>query len=623
MLKGTKKAIVRTPHRLLGSKSIEDKIIIEWTKDFVTAEEALSQVSRETKTFVSSWKDICKAQEEMALTLRELYEPIIEENAYRPVQETPESSLTAVAQYREFVGGRSQSNGAGGLLEAIEPYLNSLEGPFLSNIKEARECLKSVQKILIKREHKKVDFDRHSNSLQKMLKKRHSGGEALTEKEQAAIAKQEQDLDAATEVFHEIDEKVKTTVPYVLTYMSEFLNLITASLYMTQLKVFEEAQRLLAQFSQQQGLAGKLVFSGDTFDGEPDDYLKILDGWEERFLVIQPRCEQGITTIRDGVAVKKPIGESRSTRREEASKQIQKFTVTTFNKGINATAGIAHKVVGKIPNRYVENITFSSPEHGFFRTEADLLQSAAASSSTSTGHSSPSGSGSGLGSPVSPSSTTSNALGGFSFFRRASQSQPSAQSLSRSSSIQSRPPSYNSQNFVGGRLGYLQSQGGVYGRSPVTSNFEQSKQIAEDEKEAREILKTRVRASMSTAAWALGDSPNTQTSISGRLRGASLSDSTNEEGSNGSINHPYGQLGGEDIKKEGKKSKPQRKVAPGNEKAIALFTFGGEEAGDVAFREGEEIKVLDHGDETDDQWWFGETKDGRVGLFPQSYVRVL
>lgn len=140
----------------------------------------------------------------------------------------------------------------------------------------------------------------------------------------------------------------------------------------------------------------------------------------------------------------------------------------------------------------------------------------------------------------------------------------------------------------------------------------------EADKASREALKTRVRASMSTTAWALHESPSTIDSISNRLRGSSISSHSEKAGP-----PPYPSNGASSLQPSDGFSKPQRYLAPENEKAVALYTFGGEAAGDVAFRVGEEISVLDHGDETDDQWWFGKTKDGRVGLFPQSYVRVL
>ncbi|KAE8373600.1 hypothetical protein BDV26DRAFT_271666 [Aspergillus bertholletiae] len=50
----------------------------------------------------------------------------------------------------------------------------------------------------------------------------------------------------------------------------------------------------------------------------------------------------------------------------------------------------------------------------------------------------------------------------------------------------------------------------------------------------------------------------------------------------------------------------------------ALYDFGGQSAGDLAFREGDRIRVLKKTDSTDD-WWEGELR-GVKGSFPANYV---
>lgn len=52
----------------------------------------------------------------------------------------------------------------------------------------------------------------------------------------------------------------------------------------------------------------------------------------------------------------------------------------------------------------------------------------------------------------------------------------------------------------------------------------------------------------------------------------------------------------------------------------ALYDFGGQGDGDLAFKEGDKIKVLKKTDSTDD-WWQGELK-GIKGMFPANYVQV-
>ena len=52
----------------------------------------------------------------------------------------------------------------------------------------------------------------------------------------------------------------------------------------------------------------------------------------------------------------------------------------------------------------------------------------------------------------------------------------------------------------------------------------------------------------------------------------------------------------------------------------ALYDFEGQSAGDLAFHEGDRIRVVKKTDSTDD-WWDGEL-NGRRGAFPANYVQL-
>lgn len=477
MMKGAKKAIVRAPHRLVGNKSLEDRVIIEWTKDFNMAEIALDLIMSEAKNFISAWKDNWNSQADMVKLLYELYCPIAEDNVYKAVQETPASSTSLVNQFRTMI---EEMN------EETTPVIQSLEVTFIGQCKQAKTCVDGVQKSLKKREHKKIDFDRHSNTVDKMFKKMN-----MTEKEQASLNKMEAELDLAMETFHKQDEKVKRFVPRVLNSMSEFLNPLTSILYLSELKILQIMKTHLYSFAQAQGLA----YSGV----EPPAYVEVVEDWESRFLTIQPQAEEAIQTIRNGKTIKAPMNRPSKTTSQKAKNML--------GKSYEQTSGLANKAYQRAKHPTVSQIQFSSPSQGMFRSEADIMISAA---------------------------TTSAAV----------------------SSITTRSSS-SSKGLT----------------SPITSP---TPGIPDD------IMKSRVRAWSSSSARAL--SP-----VSMRSSQTSYSIPAKSEN---------------------------------DEYAVALWTFSGDEPGDVAFRVGDRIRVLDHGDETDDKWWFGETEDGRLGLFPFNYVKI-
>ncbi|KAH6674663.1 hypothetical protein B0J14DRAFT_587829 [Halenospora varia] len=55
--------------------------------------------------------------------------------------------------------------------------------------------------------------------------------------------------------------------------------------------------------------------------------------------------------------------------------------------------------------------------------------------------------------------------------------------------------------------------------------------------------------------------------------------------------------------------------------ATALYSFEGQSAGDLSFREGDQIKVIKKTDSTDD-WWTGELR-GKKGEFPANYCKLI
>jgi lipid-binding SYLF domain-containing protein len=55
--------------------------------------------------------------------------------------------------------------------------------------------------------------------------------------------------------------------------------------------------------------------------------------------------------------------------------------------------------------------------------------------------------------------------------------------------------------------------------------------------------------------------------------------------------------------------------------AIALYTFKGEESGDLPFRKGDVIDIIQKS-ETVDDWWTGRN-NGKTGIFPANYVELI
>jgi hypothetical protein len=65
---------------------------------------------------------------------------------------------------------------------------------------------------------------------------------------------------------------------------------------------------------------------------------------------------------------------------------------------------------------------------------------------------------------------------------------------------------------------------------------------------------------------------------------------------------------------------PKRIQSTKEQWVTALYTFTGQEPGDLSFQEGDRIRVVKRTDNTDD-WWDGELR-GIKGRFPANYVEI-
>lgn len=64
-----------------------------------------------------------------------------------------------------------------------------------------------------------------------------------------------------------------------------------------------------------------------------------------------------------------------------------------------------------------------------------------------------------------------------------------------------------------------------------------------------------------------------------------------------------------------------RSTSSGAPKAVALYTFNGEQSGDLPFRKGDVITILKKSESQDD-WWTGRN-NGQEGIFPANYVELV
>lgn len=543
-LRGTRKALERAPHRLFGNKSVEDRVIVEWAKDFKVAQDALHFLTHEIKNWTETWKKLLDSQADFATVFAELYRPIVEDkHNFKEPQVTPKSVLAYVTDYEHL---------AQDLAVALLPLTESLCSVACNRINTVRAQLESIEKRLTKRAHKKIDYDKASESLHKAIKK-----STNSEKDKLHIDTLQARFDEATEIFMAIDGEVRTQVPQYLAMLSEFLNPFTTWIFYQQMTIYELLQEKILEFSVTQGLT-----ECSSVHPQSETFREISGCWRDRFPDPLNRAEEGLKTIRGGETVKTDYDDWDSEKHFYTGERHAQFFDKAKDDITATTMGLVDKA--QKPFHHDKPVLFSS-DQGLFQGEADPLGLIGGDSNLTPVTSYDGGSGTKLTPQLTP------------------QSSPLKQHHSPlktpASPVTRRSRAFSNLSNVS------TSTNANSGPTPITCRLE--------ERYPSDVTR-RARAWSSSSARAL--SPRHM--ILEEVRKSWASE-------------------GEDVEM----LNDDESGTPSFGSVIALFPFSGQQPGDVAFEKGDTLKLLYNAENED--WWVGQTKDGRYGFFPRNRVGMV
>ncbi|ODV97161.1 hypothetical protein PACTADRAFT_15652 [Pachysolen tannophilus NRRL Y-2460] len=333
-LKGVKKAFKRAPHQLIGRKSIEDKIVVQWDNDLSTAISGLNFLASQTAKYKKSCITLLEDQFNLSLLIEE-------------IESEPDVLLEDLQEFKDIMTK---------LKDDIDYKFELLDNTISYRCKELIPALENYQKMLKKRSHKKMDYDIHNNNVQKMISKKSS----FTDKD-ASNLKQEQDLlEKSTKIFFEIDEKIRIIIPEALDILSEFLNKLIFSFTI-------QAKDILILISNAfKHLTSSLGLNSNSF-------LEIIQEWENDFTTPRFKLE-GLDLLKDyrPYESKDSFLNVTKTRMKKEAANIGESTLHKTNAVITKTF---HPKATHLNLRHlkIENpVHMSSPE-GMFTTAMDPI----------------------------------------------------------------------------------------------------------------------------------------------------------------------------------------------------------------------------------------------------------
>ena len=165
-------------------------------------------------------------QIEFSKSVAEIYKPISgrasDPNSYH--DEGNAAGIQACEEYEAIVRE---------LQEALVPELEMIESRVISPADQLLEVIKIIRKVAVKRDHKKLDYDRRTATLKKLEEKKDK-----SIKDEKALYKAENDVEQATQEYNYYNDLLKEELPKLFTLEAEFIRPLFQSFYYMQLNVF-------------------------------------------------------------------------------------------------------------------------------------------------------------------------------------------------------------------------------------------------------------------------------------------------------------------------------------------------------------------------------------------------
>ncbi|KAF8460326.1 hypothetical protein BDZ91DRAFT_739567 [Kalaharituber pfeilii] len=575
-------------HRSIGrfQKRTEDGVTVGHVVQQITlTDDFLEKLLLNTKAWRDAWSDIISFQTGSSESYVTVYQPIpaSEDNTNYEPAETPPEVMQRVEKFGSLVKELRLE-----LLEEIKLMERAVVEPLM----DTKKYLEPLKKALKKRDNKKLDYERYLKEVEHLKKKR-----SRTDRENSVLAKAEANLEAATTTYQSHDERILEWAPPLLEKANECVLLVFQTLVAAQVSLLARSYTVLLEYTQEVGY-------------EQSD--RFVEEWEEVFQPIKRHTEENLAIIKSGKAVRMPMNQL-----------------------------VASKSIIPLPGKLTRGTPPPPPPNPPSSVSAKPLigRTSTASSDTSTVRN------------VLPASSTKPALIG-----RASTSNLSSHFAKHNLRDESPPPplpgnkppppssAIKPQNSFS-NLSVYEGATRPHVQRVVSAGSTHLSVGATAQDGKPEWARLRPTSSSSRySANSEGHAP-TESSVT------SFEDARSQFGNPARVGGVHSAIeqslaaqlsskpglrptssSGYSVTSTGttasaiaaKKKPPPPPPKPKPKKfdnavyVTALYTFEGQAEGDLAFKEGDRIKVTKKTDSIDD-WWEGEL-DGRKGEFPANYT---
>jgi len=238
-MKGFTKFIQRTPHVVTSKVGLSSKSTdVEFDHlrhKFTAVEKLIRQLTRESRTYLDAIKKMLESCSMFTSEFSTLYHPLGME--YDLERRHPEvvQTLVNLTGYMTYIDD---------LRESLRPELELIATRVIAPAEELESLLKNIEKAITKRDHKLIDFDRHTNSYTKLKEKQNRSA-----KDDQNMFKLEHESESSAADYEHHNNLLKEELPKFLDMVTRLITPLLYSFYYMQLNVFYLSMEKLKQFA--------------------------------------------------------------------------------------------------------------------------------------------------------------------------------------------------------------------------------------------------------------------------------------------------------------------------------------------------------------------------------------
>ncbi|GAB0135398.1 hypothetical protein EsDP_00003738 [Epichloe bromicola] len=228
--KGFSKSLTRAPQQLKHKFNIgehtKDAVYIDAERRFQELEIETKKLHDESQKYFEAINGMLNHQIEFSQAMTEIYKPISGRMS-DPDSIKPEGNPEGIRACEEYEAIVKELQGT------LAPELDMIETRVIRPATELMDVIKVIRKTALKREHKKLDYDRHRAVLKKLQDKKER-----TAKDEKAMWKAEGDVEQATQDYEYFNNLLKEELPALFALEQEFIQPLFQSFYYMQLNIF-------------------------------------------------------------------------------------------------------------------------------------------------------------------------------------------------------------------------------------------------------------------------------------------------------------------------------------------------------------------------------------------------